>query len=548
MVFKGARFSRSDLREPHPHHCPLIQRPTRIRRRDELTAEVDGHTEFFPQFAVQGLLERLFVLDFASGKFPHSRELRRGSAPGHQKPRWVLKGIDNGRACHSNQSTHANSLGRTSHGPDHNRLEELVGAAKLGVPLPARRTAHSEKQAMTTALSSPAILKTPRQHPGMAIFALAMGGFAIGVTEFTMMGLLKEIEAGLDVSTPEAGNLISAYALGVVVGAPLFAAFGARLPRKRLAMGLMLFLALANLTSFIAPDYGTMLATRFASALPHGAFFGVAAVIAASLVAPARRGWAISMVMAGLSISNVIGVPVVTWLGQAFGWRLLFVVVGVIGLATVAMIWKAVPFEPAHADASIRRELGALKRLQVWLALLIGVIGFGGFFASYTYIAHTMTFVAGMPQAAIPVVVALYGLGMVFGTIMGGRIADKSVLGAICWVLPGIAAALVIYAFTARWAWAALVMVFVVGAIGSMLVPPLQARLLDASPDAPSLASSLNHSALNVANALGAFLGGVVIAWGWGFTAPALVGAVLAVLGLAVAGLSGLLERRKPLS
>ena len=509
---------------------------------------MDGHTEFFPQFAVQGLFERLFVLDLASRKFPHSRELRRRSAPGHQKPRWVLKGIDNGRACHSNQSTHANSLGRTPHGPGHNRLEELDGAAKLGVPLPARRTAHSEKQAMTTALSSPATLKKPRQHPGMAIFALAMGGFAIGVTEFTMMGLLKEIEAGLGVSTPEAGNLISAYALGVVVGAPLFAAFGARLPRKKLAMGLMLFLALANLTSFLAPDYGTMLATRFASALPHGAFFGVAAVIAASLVAPARRGWAISMVMAGLSISNVIGVPVVTWLGQAFGWRLLFVVVGVIGLATVAMIWKSVPFEPAHADASIRRELGALKRLQVWLALLIGVIGFGGFFASYTYIAHTMTFVAGMPQAAIPVVVALYGLGMVFGTILGGRIADKSVLGAICWVLPGIAAALVIYAVTAQWAWAALLMVFVVGAIGSMLVPPLQARLLDASPDAPSLASSLNHSALNVANALGAFLGGVVIAWGWGFTAPALVGAVLAVLGLAVAGLSGLLERRKPLN
>lgn len=401
---------------------------------------------------------------------------------------------------------------------------------------------------MTTTVSSPASTKTRNRHTALAIFALAMGGFAIGVTEFTMMGLLKEIEAGLGVSTPEAGNLISAYAIGVVVGAPLFAAFGARLPRKTLAIGLMLFLSFANLTSFIAPDYGTMLVTRFASGLPHGAFFGVAAVIAASLVAPTRRGWAISMVMAGLTISNVIGVPAATWLGQTFGWRLLFVVVGVIGLVTVAMIWKSVPFEPAHPDASTRRELGALKRLQVWLALLIGIIGFGGFFATYTYIAHTMTAVAGMPQTVIPFVVALYGVGMVVGNILGGRIADRSVMGTIYWVLPGIAVALVAYAVAAHWAWAALVMVFVVGAIGSMLVPPLQTRLLDASPDAPSLASSLNHSALNVANALGAFLGGVVIAWGWGYVAPALVGAVLAMLGLGVALVSGILERRKPLS
>lgn len=401
---------------------------------------------------------------------------------------------------------------------------------------------------MTTTVSSPTSTKAANRHVALAIFALAMGGFAIGVTEFTMMGLLKEIEAGLDISTPEAGNLISAYALGVVVGAPLFAAFGARLPRKKLAIGLMLFLSLANLTSFVAPDYATMMITRFASGLPHGAFFGVAAVIAASLVAPTRRGWAISMVMAGLTISNVIGVPAATWLGQTFGWRLLFVVVGIIGLVTVVMIWKSVPFEPAHPDASIRRELGALKRIQVWLALIIGIIGFGGFFATYTYIAHTMTAVAGMPQAVIPLVVALYGVGMVVGNVLGGRIADKSVMGTIYWVLPGIAVALVAYAVAAHWAWAALVMVFVVGAIGSMLVPPLQTRLLDASPDAPSLASSLNHSALNVANALGAFLGGAVIAWGWGYVAPALVGAVLAMLGLGVALVSGLLERRKPLS
>ncbi|MGM9474569.1 MFS transporter [Pseudarthrobacter sp. YS3] len=401
---------------------------------------------------------------------------------------------------------------------------------------------------MSSVVQTPAIPKTRTPNVAAAIFALAMGGVGIGVTEFTMMGLLKEVEQGLSISTPEAGHLISAYALGVVVGAPLLAAVGARLPRKHLALGLMLFFTLSNLLSYIAPDYGMMLVSRFAAGLPHGAFFGVAAVIAASLVPPTRRGWAISMVMAGLSVSNVVGVPVATWVGQTFGWRLLFLLVGGIGLLTLFLLWRFVPFQAAHPDASIRRELGALRRVQVWLAILIGVVGFGGFFATYTYIAHTMTLVAGIPGGLLPVVVALYGLGMVAGTVIGGRLADRSVMGTLYWVLPGIAVALVVYAVAAHWQWSALVMVFVVGASGSLLIPALQTRLLDASPDAPSLASSLNHAALNVANALGAFLGGVVIAWGWGFVAPALVGAVLAILGLAVAVLSGFLERRKPLA
>ncbi|MDT0171235.1 MFS transporter [Pseudarthrobacter sp. BRE9] len=401
---------------------------------------------------------------------------------------------------------------------------------------------------MSSVLSPSTATRTRTPNIGMAIFALAMGGVGIGVTEFTMMGLLKEVEQGLGISTPEAGHLISAYALGVVVGAPLLAAVGAKLPRKKLALGLLLFFTVANLTSFIAPDYGSMLVSRFAAGLPHGAFFGVAAVIAASLVPPTKRGWAISMVMAGLSVSNVVGVPFATWLGQAYGWRLLFVLVGGIGLLALAMVWKFVPFQHAHPDASIRRELGALKRLQVWLALLVGIVGFGGFFATYTYIAHTMTAVAGIPSALIPLVVALYGLGMVAGNIVGGRLADKSVMGTLYRVLPAIAVALVVYAVAAHWQWSAMVMVFVVGACGSMLIPALQTRLLDASPDAPSLASSLNHAALNVANALGAFLGGLVIALGWGFVAPALVGAVLAVLGFGVALLSGLLERTRPLA
>ena len=401
---------------------------------------------------------------------------------------------------------------------------------------------------MSSVLSPSTAAGTKTPNIGMAIFALAMGGVGIGVTEFTMMGLLKEVEQGLGISTPEAGHLISAYALGVVVGAPVLAAVGAMLPRKKLALGLLLFFTVANLSSFVAPDYGTMLVSRFAAGLPHGAFFGVAAVIAASLVPATRRGWAISMVMAGLSVSNVVGVPFATWLGQTFGWRLLFVLVGAIGLLALAMVWRFVPFQAAHPDASIRRELGALKRLQVWLALLVGIVGFGGFFATYTYIAHTMTAVAGIPSALIPLVVALYGLGMVAGNIVGGRLADKSVMGTLYRVLPGVAVALVVFAVAAHWPWSAMAMVFVVGASGSMLIPALQTRLLDASPDAPSLASSLNHAALNVANALGAFLGGLVIALGWGFVAPALVGAVLALLGFGVALFSGLMERKRPLA
>ncbi|GAB4098768.1 MFS transporter [Sinomonas halotolerans] len=379
-----------------------------------------------------------------------------------------------------------------------------------------------------------------------AMLALGLGGFSIGTVEFATMGLLKDIERGLGISTPEAGQLISAYALGVVVGAPVLAAVGARMPRKSLALGLMAFYAVANLSSFIAADYGSMLLSRFAAGLPHGAYFGTAAVIAASLVAPTKRGWAIATVMSGLTIANVLGVPAATWIGQAFGWRLLFVATAVIALATVAMVAAFVPFEPAHPEASIRRELSALRRVQVWLALAVGVVGFGGFFATYTYIAHTMTSVAGLPESLIPLVVALYGLGMVVGNMLGGRLADRSVMGTIYRALAAVALVMVAYGLAAPWWPAALVMAFVVGGVGSLLVPAIQARLLDTAPGAATLATSLSHSALNVANALGAFLGGVVIAAGWGFTAPAYVGAVLAVLGLGIAAASGRLERRFP--
>ncbi|NVM95235.1 MFS transporter [Arthrobacter wenxiniae] len=377
-----------------------------------------------------------------------------------------------------------------------------------------------------------------------AIFALAMGGFGIGTTEFAMMGLLPNVAAGVGVSVPEAGHVISAYALGVVVGAPLLVAVSAKWRRKTLALALMGLFTLGNLSSFFAQDYPTLMATRFVAGLPHGAYFGVAAVLAASLVVPTKRGRAIAMVMMGLAVANVVGVPLATMVGQQFGWRLMFVFVAFIGLVTIAFIAVVIPFQKAHPDASLRRELGALRRGQVWLTLLVGVVGFGGFFAVYTYVANTMTDVAGFPADFLPVIVGLYGLGMVAGSFAGGKLADWSVLGSIYIVMGFIALMLVTYAFTVHIQWLALVMIFVIGASGSMLVPSLQTRLLDVSPGAPTLASSLNHSALNMANALGAFAGGLVISWGWGFTAPALVGAVLAVMGLGIALVSGRLDRR----
>ena len=400
---------------------------------------------------------------------------------------------------------------------------------------------------MTTLPSPPATKRNPASVAAWAILALAIGGFGIGTTEFAMMGLLPNVAQGVGISIPEAGHVISAYALGVVVGAPVLVAIGAKMPRKVLALGLMALFTLGNLSSVFAQDYTMLLVSRFIAGLPHGAYFGVAAVLAASLVAPTKRGHAIAMVMMGLAVANVLGVPLATFVGQQLGWRWLFVMVAAIGLVTMAAIALLVPAKKAHPDASIRNELSALRRGQVWLTLLVGVVGFGGFFAVYTYVANTMTDVAGFPSTFLPVIVGLYGLGMVAGSLVGGRMADWSVMGSIYAMMGFISVTLVIYAFSVHIQWMALIMIFVIGASGSMLVPSLQTRLLDVSPGAPTLASSLNHSALNMANALGAFAGGLVITWGWGYTAPALVGAVLAVLGLGIALFSGLLDKLKRL-
>lgn len=380
----------------------------------------------------------------------------------------------------------------------------------------------------------------------LAIAALAVGGFALGATEFTIMGLLEEMRADLGVDYAQGGHVISAYALGVVIGAPILSTIGAKRRQRAVAALLAAFIAIANVSSFFAPTFGWMLVSRFASGLPHGAYFGVAAVIAASLADPARRGRAIASVMLGLSIANVVGVPFATWFGQQFGWRTMFLLVGLLGVTTLILILAFVPDLPVRPGASIKRELGSLRRPQLWMTLLVGTVGFGGFFAVYSYIAPIMTEVAGVRAALLPLVVALYGVGMVVGNVVGGRLADRSVMGSIYGVMTAIAVVLLLFPLAATMPWTACLFVFLVGASGSTLIPPLQARLLDVSSDAPSLASSLNHSSLNMANALGAALGGAVITAGWGFTSPALAGAALAVLGLGVALISGGMDRRHP--
>ncbi|WP_458686005.1 MFS transporter [Nocardia tengchongensis] len=370
--------------------------------------------------------------------------------------------------------------------------------------------------------------------PIPAILALALGGFGIGTTEFVTMGLLPDIAGSMRVSEPTAGHIVSAYALGVVVGAPVIAALCARVPRKRLLMALMVAFTLGNAASVVAPTFATLTVARFVSGLPHGAYFGVASLAAASLAPVGQRAKAVAAVMLGLSAANVVGVPAATWLGQNLGWRDAFVVVAIIGLATVAALSRFVPELHGIRMTDPRTELTALRRPQVLLTLLVGAIGFGGMFAVYTYITTTLTDVSGLSVTLVPLVLGLFGLGMVAGNIAGGVLADRGVDRAIFVALVSMVVILAGYVAAAHNPYTAGIGAFLIGASGAALAPALQTRLMDVAHDAQTLAAALNHAALNIANAAGAWLGGLVIAAGLGYTAPAAVGAGLAVLGVLV--------------
>lgn len=366
-----------------------------------------------------------------------------------------------------------------------------------------------------------------------AMWALALGGFGIGTTEFVAMGLLPEIAAGLGVSEPSAGHVVSAYAAGVVVGAPLIATLTARLPRKTLLIALMIAFTIGNAATVLAPDYGTLIVSRFVAGLPHGAYFGVAAIVAAHLVGSRQRAQAVAMVMMGLSVANVIGVPAASWLGMALGWRSAFALVTVIGVVTVLAVVAWVP-ALSIPTTSVRTELGALRRPQVWMTLAVAMVGFGGVFAVYTYISTTLTDVAGVSKSLVPIALMLFGIGMVVGNIVGGRVADRALVPGIFATLVTLAVLLALFVAAAHNPYTALVMVFLLGAGCAAVGPGLQVRLMDVADDAQTLAASLHHAAFNLANAIGAALGGAVISAGLGYTAPAAVGAVLAVAGILV--------------
>ena len=383
-----------------------------------------------------------------------------------------------------------------------------------------------------------------RRHAGLAILALAVGGFAIGTTEFASMGMLPEVARGIGVDIPTAGHLVSAYALGVVVGAPTLAVLGSRLPRRRVLVALMALFAVAHLASLLVTSYWPLMLVRFVAGLPHGAYFGIASLVAASLVDDRRRTQAVSNVLMGLTVANIVGVPAATWLGQVLGWQQSYAGVGVLGLVTMAAVSTLVPHQPANPTASVRREFTALRRPQVWLALLIGTVGFGGMFSTYAYISPTLQELGGWSSAAVPWILSLYGLGSTTGAALAGRVARHGILRGIAVLLVLIAILLAIYALLLPYAVVGLAATYALGMLPSMLVPMLQTRLMDVAHEGQSLAAALNHSTLNVANALGAWLGSLVLAAGWGYAWPSRIGVVLAVLGLAVTAWSALLQRR----
>jgi DHA1 family inner membrane transport protein len=391
---------------------------------------------------------------------------------------------------------------------------------------------------------SPTVDRPTTLRVVVALVALALGGFAIGTTEFVTMGVLPDIAADVGVDIPSAGHVISAYAVGVVIGAPVIAALSARLPRRALLVGLMGALLIGNVLTALAPGYRTLLVARLLAGLPHGAYFGVASLVAASLVAPRLRARAVSSVMLGLSVALVAGVPAATWLGQAVGWRASYWLVVVLAAGTMAAVLAVVPTMPGRPEATVRGELGALRRPQVLLTIGVGIVGFGGMFALYSYIAPVVTDVAGLSRGTLPVVLLVYGIGGVIGTALAGRLGDWALFPSLAGALVTLMVMLALTALVAPWAAGLVAGVFLVSVSGSTLAILLQLRLMETAGEAQMLGAALNHSALNLANALGAWVGGLVIAADLGYRAPSAVGAGLAAAGIIPLAVSAVLRRR----
>ncbi|KJF69473.1 MFS transporter [Rhizobium nepotum] len=402
--------------------------------------------------------------------------------------------------------------------------------------------ARSGAESETVYTAAPAVVLSPLAV-ALIELALAAGGFGIGTGEFAIMGLLPDVATTYGVTVPQAGYVITAYALGVVIGAPIIAVLAARMTRRTLLLGLMGLFALGNILSALAPDFLSFTVLRFITGLPHGAYFGVAALVAASMAPIHKRARAVGRVMLGLTIATLLGTPLATFFGQMLSWRAAFMLVGGIGLLTVALLWLFQPRDRVEEGASVWRELGAFRRVQVWLTLAIASVGFGGMFSVFSYIAKTTTDVAMMPVSTVSMVLALFGIGMNVGNVVGSRLADISLNGTIGGMLAFNVVVMVVFGMTAHDPFMLCLCVFLIGC-GFAACPAVQTRLMDVAADAQTLAAASNHSAFNIANALGAWLGGMVIAMGYGYASTGYVGAVLSLLGLGVFLVSVTVERR----
>ncbi|MFE7859906.1 MFS transporter [Streptomyces sp. NPDC057403] len=378
----------------------------------------------------------------------------------------------------------------------------------------------------------------------LALLALAIGAFGIGTTEFVIMGVLPEVAGDFGVSIPTAGLLVSGYALGVVLGAPLLTVLGTRVSRKKMLMFLMGLFVVGNTLSALAPSFGVMLAGRVVASLAHGAFFGIGSVVAAGLVAPEKKASAISLMFTGLTVANIVGVPLGTYIGQAAGWRVTFAAVAVLGVAGLLGVARLVPETGRPESASVRTELAAFRNAQVWIAMAMTVLGFGGVFAAVTYITPMMTEVAGYSAGAVTWLLVLFGAGMFLGNLVGGRFADRALMPMLFTALGALSLTLLLFTATAHHKVLAAVTLTLVGALGFATVPPLQKWVLDQASAAPTLASAANIGAFNLGNALAAWLGGVVISAGFGYTSPNWVGALLTGSALLLSFLAAFLDRR----
>ncbi|WP_190818296.1 MFS transporter [Saccharopolyspora pogona] len=368
----------------------------------------------------------------------------------------------------------------------------------------------------------------------VALIALALGGFGIGLTEFGIMGLLPEVAGDFAVSIPTAGYLISGYAIAVAIGAVLLTAAVTRLPRKTVLTWLMVLFILGNLLSALAPQYSVMMVGRILAALTHGAFFGIGSVVATALVPPNRKAAAVSIMFTGLTSANVLGVPLGTFLGQALGWRSTFWAITIIGVVALIGIRLLVPGSVgrAAAAANLGAELVAVKRPQVWWTLAMTVFGFGGMFGAFAYIAPLVTEVSGFAVGTVPWLLLIFGAGLFAGNLVGGRAADRNLDGTMLTALIALVVVLAGFALVAEHRIPTIVAIALMGAFGFATAPPLQTRVMKYGGDAPTMASALNIAAFNVGNALGTWLSGLTIAAGLGFTSPLWVGSILAAVSI----------------